>query len=151
MRGYHSTFLGYSLTGGKFTKLRVPKESVKKVRKKLLKHFRSGQGQNLEYFIRRTLNKTLKGWINYFKLAEVQRFAKDIDGWVRRRLRNIKWRQWKRPWARRCELMRLGLSETKAVMIAFNRRGPWWNSEGFMNIALPKSYFDKLGLVRGRG
>ena len=57
--------------------------------------------ETLGAFIKETLNKVIKGWINYFKLAEVKTFAKDLDGWIRRRLRNIKWRQWKRPWKRK--------------------------------------------------
>ena len=107
-----------------------------------------GRGRNLMKFIQEDLNKSIKGWINYFKLAEVKRFAKELDGWIRRRLRNIKWRQWKRRWTRRKELMRCGLKEERAVQSAFNQRGPWWNSgASHMNCALPKKYFDKLGLV----
>ena len=148
VRGNQSTFLGYSLTVGLNPKLRVPKASIKKIRSKLRAHFMSGRGRNLGRFIRDTLNKTIKGWINYFKLAEVKSFAKDLDGWVRRRLRNIKWRQWKRPWKRKQELMRRGLSEERAVMSSFNGRGPWWNSgASHMNQAFPKRYFDKMGLV----
>jgi RNA-directed DNA polymerase len=148
VRGCHSTFLGYSLTAGRSAKLRVPKASLKKIRDKLRAHFRSGRGRNLGNFIKETLKKTIKGWINYFKLAEVKSFAKDLDGWVRRRLRNIKWRQWKGSWTRKRELMRRGLSEERAVRSSFNQRGPWWNSgASHMNQAFPKSYFDKLGLV----
>ena len=143
-----SIFLGYSLTNGESVKLRVPKESVKKLKIKLRSHFRSGRGRNLGAFIKETLNKVIKGWINYFKLAEVKTFAKDLDGWIRRRLRNIKWRQWKRPWKRKQELQKRGLSEKNAVMGAFNKRGPWWNSGmSHMNMAFPKSYFAKLELV----
>jgi RNA-directed DNA polymerase len=148
LRGCHSTFLGYSLTAGRSPKLRVPKASLEKIRDKLRAHFSSGRGRNLGSFIKETLNKTIKGWINYFKLAEMKSFAKDLDGWVRRRLRNIKWRQWKRSWTRKRELMRRGLSEERAVRSSFNQRGPWWNSgASHRNQAFPKSYFDKLGLV----
>ena len=70
-----------------------------------------------------------------------------MDEWIRRRLRNIIWRQWKRPWTRCCNLMTLGLDEERAVRSAFNKRGPWFNSgASHMNEALPLRYFDQLGL-----
>ena len=95
-------FLGYSVTGHKdWPKLRVPKETVQKLRKKLKRIFSAGKGRNLGKFIKEDLNKVLKGWINYFALAEVNRFAEDLDGWIRRRLRLILWRQGKRSWTRR--------------------------------------------------
>lgn len=148
VKASRSVFLGYSVTQNKEPKLRVAKESTQKLRQKLKSKMRSGRGRNLMRFIQDSLNKTIKGWINYFKLAEVKGFAKDLDGWIRRRLRNIKWRQWKRSWTRRKGLMERGLNEERAVMSAFNGRGPWWNSgASHMNQAFPKRYFDSLGLV----
>lgn len=148
VRARRSIFLGYSVTNHKEPKLRAPKHSLQKFKQKLKVKFRKGRGRNLMKFIQESLNKSIKGWINYFKLAEVKSFAKQLDGWIRRRLRNIKWRQWRRPWTRRSELMRHGLKEERAVQSAFNQRGPWWNSgASHMNYAFPKKYFDKLGLV----
>ena len=148
VKAHKSIFLGYSLTWGNTPKLRVPRQSVSKLRVKLRAHFRSGRGRNLGRFINETLNKTIKGWINYFKLAEVKSFAQALDGWIRRRLRNIKWRQWKGPLTRQREMRRHGLSGERAARSASNGRGAWWNSgASHMNQALPKKYFDKLGLV----
>lgn len=141
-------FLGYSFTWNKRPKIRVPKETVQKLYKKLKPIFSSGKGRNLERFIQEDLNKVLKGWINYFSLSETMKFTEDIDGWIRRRLRLILWRQWKRRWTRRNRLIERGLSEEQAVLASFNRRGPWWNSgSSNMNQAFPKKYFDQLGLV----
>ena len=148
VQAHKSTFLGYSLTNNKVPKLRVPKESVAKLRAKLKAEFRRGRGRNLGRFIKEDLNKILKGWIHYFGSAEVKSFAKELDGWIRRHLRNIKWRQWKRPDTRMKELMRGGLDREWARISTRNRKGPWWNSGSKqMNYALPKKYFDKLGLV----
>ena len=147
-RCHQRKFLGYSFTWHKRPKIRVPKETIQKLRTKLRPIFRAGRGRNLEKFIRGNLNKILKGWINYFCLAEVKRFAEELDSWIRRRLRLILWRQWKRPWTRRKRLMARGFSEERAVRSSFNCRGPWWNSgASHMNQAYPKKYFDKLGLV----
>ena len=147
-RAHQRKFLGYSFTWHEKPKIRVPKESVKRLREYLKTIFRKGNGRNLQKFITGDLNPILRGWINYFRLAEVKIFAEDIDGWVRRRLRLILWKQWKRPWTRRKRLIEAGLSEERAVMSAFNRRGSWWNSgASHMNDAFRKKFFDRLGLV----
>lgn len=147
-RAHQRKFLGYSFTWHEKTKIRVPKVSVKRLREYLKTIFRKGKGRNLQKFITGDLNPILRGWINYFRLAEVKIFAEDIDGWVRRRLRLILWKQWKRPWTRRKRLIEAGLSEERAVMSAFNRRGSWWNSgASHMNDAFRKKFFDRLGLV----
>ena len=57
----------------------------------------------------------------YYSLAETKRFAEELDGWFRRKLRCILWRQWKRPWTRRKRLMERGLPEEMAVRSAFNQ------------------------------
>lgn len=147
-RAHQRKFLGYSFTWHKQPKIRVPKESVKRLRKYLKTIMRTGNGRNLQKFITGDLNPILRGWINYFRLAEVKIFAEDIDGWIRRRLRLILWKQWKRPWTRRKRLIEAGLSEERAVRSAFNRRGSWWNSgASHMNDAFRKKFFDRLGLM----
>ena len=83
----------------------------------------------------------------YFRLTETKRALEELDGWIRRKLRCILWRQWKRPYTRAKNLMKAGLTRA-GVRSAFNRRGPWWNSgASHMNAAFPKSFFDRLGLV----
>ena len=147
-RTHQRKFLGYSFTWHKQPKIRVPEETVKRLRMYLKTIFSKGRGRNLPRFIMEDLNPILRGWINYFRLAEVKTFAEDTDGWVRRRLRLILWKQWKKPWTRRKRLIEAGLSEERAVMSAFNRRGSWWNSgASHMNDAFRKKFFDKLGLV----
>jgi len=147
-RPHQRKFLGYSFTWHKQPKIRVPKETVKRLRIHLKTIFRRGRGRNLQRFISEDLNSISRGWINYFRLAEVKTFAEDMDKWIRRRLRLILWKQWKRPWTRRKRLMQAGLSEERAVISAFNRRGSWWNSgASHMNDAFRKRFFDGLGLV----
>ena len=147
-RPHQRKFLGYSFTWHKKPRLRVHKESTKKVRMYLKSIFRRGRGRNLHRFITEELNPVIRGWINYYLLAEVKTFAEELDGWIRRRLRLILWKQWKKPWTRRKRLIQAGLTEERAVMSAFNRRGSWWNSgASHMNEAFSKKFFDKLGLV----
>ena len=145
---FRRKFLGYSFTVQRKVKIKISEVSIQRLKQKLRKSFRAGRGRNLGRFVREDLNPLLKGWINYFSLAETKGFAEDLDGWIRRRLRLILWRQWKRPWTRRKRLMAVGLSEERAVASAFNCRGPWWNSgASHMNDAFRKKFFDRLGLV----
>jgi RNA-directed DNA polymerase len=147
-RAHQRKFLGYSFTFDKKVRIRVPKESVQRFRKKAKEMFRKGRGRNLESFIKEDLNPIIRGWINYFKLAETKQFAEELDSWIRRRLRLILWIQWKRGWTRKEKLMKFGLKEERAVMSSFNRRGSWWNSgASHMNEAIRKKYFDNYGLV----
>jgi RNA-directed DNA polymerase len=142
------SFLGLSFTIQKKPKIRVPKKSVKKLKGKLKELFREGRGRNLFFFIKERLNPVLRGWINYFRLAETKGFAEELDSWIRRRLRGILWRQWKRPYTRFRRLMSAGLSEEHARMGAWNGRGPWFNAgASHMNAAFPKAYFDEMGLI----
>ena len=146
-RPWQRTFLGYSFTWHKQTKIRVPKESVKRFRSKAKQILRKGRGRNVARLIEEELNALIRGWINYFKLSEVKGFAEELDSWLRRRLRNIIWRQWKRPKTRYKRLVKLGMTEERAGASAYNGRGAWWNSgASHMNAAFRKSYFDRLNL-----
>jgi len=147
-RPWQRKFLGYSFTAHKESKIRVPAESVKRLRKHLKQLFRMGRGRNLARFVNGNLNPVLRGWINYFRLAENKGFAEELDQWVRRRLRLIAWRQWKRSGTRFKNLMKRGIAEERAAASAFNGRGPWYNSgASHMNHALQKKYFNVLGLL----
>lgn len=147
-RPWECTLLGYSFTRNKVVKVKVSKESIRRLRNKVREKFRQGRGRNLSKFVKEELNPLLRGWMNYFILSEVKGFTEELDGWIRRHLRKIKWRQWKRPWTRRTNLMALGLNEERAVMSAFNQRGAWWNAgASHMNLAFPKRYFDSIGLI----
>jgi RNA-directed DNA polymerase len=139
--------MSYSMTWHRKPRLRVAEKAVKRLKVGLKATFRRGRGRNIRTTIGETIPK-LRGWINYFRLAEVKGIFEELDGWFRRKLRCILWRQWKRTYTRAKNLMRLGLSEATAWKSATNGRGPWWNAgAAHMHKALPKSYFDKLGLV----
>jgi RNA-directed DNA polymerase len=141
-------FLGYSFTAHKEAKIRVPEKTCRKVRAKLKELFRQGRGRNVQRFIRETLNPLLRGWMNYFRLSETKGFAEELDGWVRRRLRCVIWRQWQRPTTRFKRLCALGLEKDRAHKSASNGRGAWFNSgASHMNRALPAKSFATMGLI----
>jgi RNA-directed DNA polymerase len=146
-RPWNRKFLGYSMTFHRQPRLKVAPASVKRFKSKLKTLFRAGRGRNLARFIAE-LSPLLRGWVNYFRLAEVKGVFEALDGWIRRKLRCILWRQWKRSVTRAKNLMRRGLDEVRAWTSATNGRGPWWNSgASHMHACYPKCYFDRLGLV----
>jgi len=112
-------FLGYSFTCHKRSRIKVAAKSIKRFRSHLKHLFRLGRGRNLNRFIREDLTLVIRGWTNYFSLAETKGFADELDQWMRRRLRLLLWRQWKRPWTRFRKLMQLGISEKRAARSAF--------------------------------
>ena len=146
-RPWERKFLGYSLTWHKAPKLRIAPTSLKRQEDKIRAVLKGARGRSLTKVIDE-LNPILRGWVAYYKLAETKQALEEMDGWLRRKLRCMLWRQWKRPYTRAKNLMRAGLKEERAFCSAFNQRGPWWNSgASHMNQAFPKSFFDRLGLV----
>jgi len=146
-RPWERKFLGYSLTWHRAPKLRIAPASLQRLQDKIREVLKSARGRRVGRTIE-DLNPVLRGWAAYFKLTETKRALEELDGWLRRKLRCILWRQWKRPYTRAKNLMKAGLKEERAFRSAFNQRGPWWNSgASHMNAALPKSFFERLGLV----
>lgn len=147
-RPWKRSFLGYTVTTNFKTKLKPPQEAVKRFKGKVKQLFRVGRGRNIARFIKDTLNPLLRGWGNYYRMSEVKLIFEELDSWLRRRLRCMRWRQWKRPRTRLKMLKRRKLPEEQAAKSAYNGRGSWYNAgAGHMNKAFPKSYFDKLELV----
>ena len=147
-RPWQRKFLGYSFTSLRESRLKVARESVQRLKEKLREIFRRGRGRNLSRLIEEELTPLLRGWLNYFRLAEVKGIFEELDSWIRRKLRNLIWRKWKRPYTRAKNLMARGLVKTQALKSAMNGRGPWWNAgAAHMHAAFPKSYFDRCGLL----
>ena len=146
-RPWKRTFLSYSMTWHRKPRLTVARKAVERFKANLKAVFRRGKGRNIRTTVEETTPK-VRGWINYFRYAEVKGIFEELDGWLRRKLRRVLWKQWKRSQTRAKKLMRLGLSEATAWKSATNGRGPWWNAgAAHMHKAVPKSFFDKLGLV----
>jgi len=80
---------------------------VKRFRANLKAIFRRGRGRSLNHVIAE-LTPILRGWMNYFRDIEVRNVLEALDGWLRRKLRCLLWRHWKRPVTRARSLMRQG-------------------------------------------
>ena len=146
-RPWNRKFLGYSTTVQRETKLKVAPQSLKRLKAKLRPILRRGRGRNLKSVIWE-LNRVTRGWVAYYRLAQVKGSFEDLDQWLRRKLRAILWKQWKRPRTRVKELVKRGLDRERARRSAYNGRGTWWNAgASHLNQALPTAFFRQLGLV----
>ena len=85
-RPWERTFLGYSGTAHRETRLRIAPQSVHRLTKRVRALLRAGRGRSLSHTIE-TLNPLLRGWLGYFQLTDGKRTLEEIDGWLRRRLR----------------------------------------------------------------
>ncbi len=146
-RPWKRTFLGYGVTAHREAKLKVAPQSVQRLKAKLREVLRRGRGRSLSRVIE-DLRPLIRGWVAYFRLSEVKGHFEVLDGWLRRKLRAILWRQWKRPRVRMKRLTALGLDRVRAWTSASNGRGPWWNAgAGHMHQAIPTRVLRGLGLV----
>jgi group II intron reverse transcriptase/maturase len=146
-RPWQRKFLGFSVTVQRESRLRIAPASVQRLTQKVRDLIRAGRGWSLAHTIDE-LNPLLRGWINYFQLTQSHGVLAELDGWVRRRLRCLLWRQWKRARTRVRHLRALGLSEDLARWGSGSGRGPWWNAGAqAMNCALSTAYFTRKGLV----
>jgi RNA-directed DNA polymerase len=146
-RPWNRKFLGYTFTTHYQPKLKVAPQAIKRFIDKLRAAFRSGRGRSLRQLVKE-LKPVIIGWVSYFRKSEVRIAFEELDQWIRRKLRAILWRQWKRPWTRAREMQRRGLDKDRAWISATNGRGPWWNAgASHMNHAVPTRWFSQLGLV----
>jgi hypothetical protein len=122
-------FLGYSFyrkkgKGG----LRVHPDSITKLREqlKLLTSRSNGWGNERR---KERLRQYIRGWVNYFKLADMVRSLLKVDEWYRRRLRMVIWKQWKQARTRLANLTRLGIDKYKARQYAYTRKSYWHTAQ----------------------
>lgn len=148
-RPWDRQFLGYCfwVAKGKVVKRRVAPKALTKMKQRVRKITRRSGGRSLRA-VAAELRRYLLGWKGYFRLAETPRIFRDLDEWIRHRLRQLQLKQWKRGTTIYREMRRLGANETAARRVAGNSRRWWANSALLLNTALPTRYFDALGVPR---
>ena len=125
-------FLGYAFyqIKGKW-RLRTHPKSVAKMKSKIKELTSRSNGWGYER--RKTaLKQFIVGWVNYFKLSDMDSILKRIDEWYRRRLRMVIWKQWKRIKTKMTNLMKLGVKKSKAWEWANTRKGYWHIANSFI-------------------
>jgi RNA-directed DNA polymerase len=146
-RPWQRKFLGYTVTIHREPKLRAAPQSVARLKTRLRLQLRAGRGRSLQRTVT-DLTPLLRGWVVYFRLADVKSSFEELDAWLRRRLRCLLWRHWKRPRTRATELHRRGLDLARAQASANNGRGPWWNAgASHMHAAVPTAVLRGWGLL----
>ena len=94
------------------------------------------------------LKQIIYGWVNYFKIADMKKFLEKIDQWIRRKLRVIIWKQWKKIKKRYTSLRKLGISHRDAYVTANSRRGYYHIAHTrVLETAISKERLNKRGLV----
>lgn len=146
-RPWKRKFLGYTVTWHSQPRLKVAPQSMQRLKAKLRALLKSGRGQSLRHTVQ-NLTPIIRGWVQYFRKAEVRGSFEELDQWLRRKLRCQVWRQWKRPRTRVRKLRTRGFDHERARRSAYNGRGPWWNAgASHMNQAYPTTAFRRLGLL----
>lgn len=143
------TFLGFTLTGGKQPNRRkIAPESIRRFRVKIRQLTRRNWGISMADRVHR-LALYMRGWKGYYGFCETASILRDLDSWVRRRLRSVHWKQWKGYHRRKSELFNRGVGAELAHLTAWSAKGPWCMSHTpGVRIALDNKYFDGLGLPR---
>ena len=142
-------FLGFAFWQGPngMPKRRVAEKALRKMKQRVRELTRRSAGASLAQ-IAVKLREYLLGWRAYFHLAETPGVFRDLDGWIRHRLRAIQLKQWKRGPTIYRELRTRGASQDLAARVAGNGRRWWKNSAMGLHIVLPARYFDELGVPR---
>jgi RNA-directed DNA polymerase len=127
-------------------KIRIDPKARKRATDRLRELTSRRWGISMERRIRE-VNRFTVGWTAYFSLADTPRPLSDLDEWLRRRLRQVRWKEWKRVRAKRRNLRVLGIPEEKAHEWANTRKG-YWRIAGSAPLqrALPNAYWRDLGL-----
>ena len=138
-------YLGYTFYSYKGFRFRVHPKSVEKMKKKLRELTdRSNAWSNENRILK--LKQFIKGWVNYFKLADMKQLLKETDKWLRHRIRAIYWKQWKKVRTRLRKLRNLNLPEWLVLEIANSRKGIW-RSSAVLNQALTNKEIANLGYI----
>lgn len=142
-------FLGYALwvAKGREVKCSVAQKALDDFKARIRQLTRRSGGRSMEQVVAK-LRPYLLGWKVYFGLAQTPRVWRELDEWLRHRLRAIQLKQWKRPGTIYRELTALGATEDAAKQVAGNCHRWWRNSRGAINSVLTVAYLDRLGVPR---
>jgi group II intron reverse transcriptase/maturase len=146
-RPWRRKFLGFSFTSGKDPKVRIAKESLKRLKQRIKELTSRRHSIEMSERLRR-LNRYLTGWLGYYQLIDTPSSLEAVDAWIRRRLRMIRWKEWKTISARKRNLVKLGIKEAKAWQWANSRKGYWRIAHSpIMDYALNSEYWKGQGLM----
>ena len=139
-------FLGFSFTGEREPRRRIAPKAIARFKERIREQTCRTRGVSLTQMVKE-IATYLRGWLGYFGECQTPSVLQGLDSWLRRRLRSVVWKQWKRKRTRFRELRKRGVGTDLAAKTAGSPHGPWRiaNSPA-LTIALPNACFAQLGL-----
>jgi len=140
-------FLSFSFLGSEIVKRRIAAKAIARFKQRVRELTRRTRGVKVETMVAQ-LSRYLRGWRGYFGFCQTPWVLRSLESWLRRRLRAVVWKQWKRGKVRFAELRKRGVSKDLAARTVGSAHGPWRLSNSpALNVALPNAYFASLGLT----
>jgi RNA-directed DNA polymerase len=141
-------FLGFSFTSEKATRRRIAPKARERFKRRIREITQRGRGISMKRRIS-DLASYMRGWRAYFGFCETPTIFRELDSWIRRRLRCVQWKQWKTGQGRYKGLRKLGVDADSAYKLSRCSHGPWQlSNSSTLTRALPNGHFDSLGLPR---
>ena len=139
-------YLGYAFYRNKGRcRFRVHPKAVRKMKDRIREITGRNKGWSNDYR-RQKLAEHVRGWINYYRLADMKGLMTETDEWLRRRIRAIYWKQWKKVKTRYRNLRALKLEEWQVHQIANSRKG-YWRTAQMLSVALTNKIIARLGYI----
>ena len=141
-------FLGFTFTSNRQPKRRIAPKALARFTQKVRELTRRTRGISVGTMVEQ-LSSYLRGWGSYFGFCQTPSVLEHLNSWIRRRLRCVQWKQWKRGRRRYAELVKRGVSGYTAAVTAGAHHGPWRISRcPALNHAMPDAFWTTLGLSR---
>lgn len=145
-RPWQVKFLGFSFTNQKEPRRRIAPQALDRLKRRVRQATRRTRGVSIADMVK-ALGRYLSGWRGYFSFCETPSVLCALDSWIRRRLRSVVWKQWKRGRVRFRELRARGVGKDLAAQTAGSCHGPWRLARSpALSFALPNAYWVSLGL-----
>ena len=139
-------YLGYAFYRNKGKcRFRVHPKTIRKMKDRIREITGRNKGWSNDYR-RRKLAEYVRGWINYYRLADMKGLMTETDEWLRRRIRAMYWKQWKKVKTRYRNLRALKLEEWQVHQIANSRKG-YWRTAQMLSVALTNKIIARLGYI----
>jgi RNA-directed DNA polymerase len=145
-RPWERKFLGMTFTAHREPKRRIAPKALVRFKERIRELTRRTRGISLPQMVEQ-MARYLNGWRAYFGFCQTPSVLTDLDSWIRRRLRSVLWKQWKRGKRRFAELRKRNVGKDLAAQTAGSPHGPWRIARSpALSYALPNAYFQTLGL-----
>ncbi|MGP4991445.1 group II intron reverse transcriptase/maturase [Glutamicibacter ardleyensis] len=138
---------GFYFIKGRKVRIRIAPKAWKRMKERIRRLSSRRWSVSMGYRVYK-LNRYVRGWMGYFRLSMTPDKFNELDQWFRRRLRQIRWKEWKRPRTRVANLRRLGVTKDKAYQWGNSSRAYWRVAKSpILHRDLPTQYWESLGVV----